>query len=189
MIKLYGTRNSRAFRCLWALEEANLDYDLIEIDWQTGQTRTADFLALNPNGHVPVFEQDGLVLIESLAINLHISQTAAAAFAPATSQEQTQAVQWTVWAMGELEGPHDSANRQDVDVGEAQRQAALGVLNQHLADRDYLVADRFTVADLNVASVLMRPKYMPHVSGFEALADWFGRCAGRPALARALGRA
>ncbi|MEO1322858.1 MAG: glutathione S-transferase family protein [Pseudomonadota bacterium] len=186
MIKLYGTRLSRAFRCLWALEESGLDYELIEVDWQTGETRTSDFLALNPNGHVPVFEMDGLVLVESLAINLHISTLAQTPMSPSDAREQTQAIQWTVWAMGELEGPHDAANRQNVDVDAALRKEALEVLNGHLAEASYLIADRFTVADLNVASVLMRPKYMPYVEAFGHLDDWFRRCASRPALARAL---
>ncbi|MEL6416075.1 MAG: glutathione S-transferase N-terminal domain-containing protein, partial [Pseudomonadota bacterium] len=58
MIKLYGTRNSRAFRCIWALEECGVDYELVPVDWQSGETRTPEFLTINPNGHVPVF-QDG----------------------------------------------------------------------------------------------------------------------------------
>ncbi|MEL7041104.1 MAG: glutathione S-transferase family protein [Pseudomonadota bacterium] len=188
MIKLYGTRNSRAFRCLWALEEYGLDYELIPVDWQTGETRTPDFLAINPNGHVPVFEDGSLRLVESLAINLHISEIAPSDISPQDSFERTQAIRWTIWAMGELEGPHDAANREGVDVSAELRTQALTILDQHLTQSVYLLADRFTIADLNVASVLMRPKYMPHVSRFERLSHWFQTCATRPALARAVQR-
>ena len=187
MIKIYGTRQSRAFRCLWALEEGNLAYELIDVDWQTGETRTPEFLALNPNGHVPVLEQGGLVLFESLAINLHISELAQTSFSPSSASEQTAAIQWTVWSMSELEGPHDAANRQNVDVDEQLRMRAFNVLNRHLEKNTYLFADRFTVADLNVASVLMRPKYMPHVAGHNQLDNWFKRCASRPALDKVFG--
>ena len=90
--------------------------------------------------------------------------------------------------MGELEGPHDSANRRDVDVEEQLRQSALSTLDQHLAENPYLISERFTIADLNVASVLMRPKYMPYISNYDRVDSWFKRCAMRPALAQALGR-
>ncbi|MEM9570225.1 MAG: glutathione S-transferase [Pseudomonadota bacterium] len=188
MIKLYGTRNSRAFRCLWALEESHLEYELVPVDWQTGETRTPDFLALNPNGHVPVFQHEDLILVESLAINIHISQLAQSALTLRSSMDLTHAVQWTIWAMGELEGPHDAANRKNADVDERLRTQALNVLNRHLTHAKFLTADRFSVSDLNVACVLMRPKFMPFVSDYERLHDWFNRCASRPALAKALGR-
>lgn len=186
MIKLYGTRNSRAFRCLWGLEESELEYELVPVDWQRGETRRPEFLALNPNGHVPVFQDGDQILVESLAINLHISQIQPTLISPQNALEQTRTTQWTIWAMAELEGPHDAANRRNADVADGQRHQALQVLDEYLQQVPYLAADRFTVADLNVASVLMRPKYMPHVSDHDRLSDWFQHCASRPALARAL---
>lgn len=188
MIKLYGTRNSRAFRCLWALEESGLKYELVPVDWQSGETRQPEFLALNPNGHVPVFQDGELIMVESLAINLHISQIAASTLSLTDPLERSKAIEWSLWAMGELEGPHDSANRRDVDVDDALRLRAFSVLDEHLHQTAYLIADRFTVADLNVASVLMRPKYMPYLSRFTHLEAWFKSSAARPALSRALGR-
>ena len=186
MIKLYGTRNSRAFRCLWALEECGVPYELVPIDWQTGETRTPEFLAINPNGHVPVLQDGDLILVESLAINLHIAQINPSSLSLDNPMETTKAIEWTTWAMGELEGPHDSANRSNSDVENKLRAQAMTVLDNHLDQTPYLISERFTMADLNVASVLMRPKYMPHLSGCDRLQDWFSRCASRPALAKAL---
>lgn len=188
MIRIYGTKDSRAFRCLWALEEAGLDYELVPIDFRTADTKTPEFLKLNPNGRVPVFEQDGFILVESLAINLHIASLVDTSLAPAAGFETSLAIQWTVWAMGELEGPHDAANRDNSDVDDELRTRTMKVLDNHLSRTSYLVSDHFTVADLNVASILMRPKYTPHLSRFDRVQDWFGRCASRPALAKALGR-
>jgi len=188
MIKIYGTRGSRAFRCLWALEESDLKYELVEVDWKTGETRTPEFLALNPSGHVPVYERDGLVLVESLAINLHVCRSNHSAISASNPPEESLVLQWTIWAMGELEGPHDSANRRDVDVEHQLRHSALSSLDQHLSKNLYLISERFTVADLNVASVLMRPKYMPYLSNYDRVDSWFKRCATRPALTQALGR-
>lgn len=137
---------------------------------------------------MPVYENNGFVLIESLAINLHISRSNKSAISPSTPLEESQAIQWAVWAMGELEGPHDSANRRAVDVEEECRNSALSVLNQHLAEHSYLISERFTVADLNVAALLMSPKYMPFISNYGQVESWFKRCATRPALAQALDR-
>ena len=188
MIKLYGTRNSRAFRCLWALEECDIQHELVSVDWQKSETRTPEFLAINPNGHVPVFQDGDLILVESLAINLHIFQSGASSLSPVSANENTKTIEWTIWAMGELEGPHDAANRNNCDVDGELRTRAMEVLDNHLDQSSYLVSDSFTVADLNVASVLMRPRYMPHLSNFDRLHSWFGECASRPALAKALGR-
>lgn len=186
MIKLYGTRNSRAFRCLWALEEYGTPYELVPVDWQTGETKTSEFLAINPNGHVPVFQDGDLILVESLAINLHIAHTHSSPLSPTSSLEQTKAIEWTIWAMGELEGPHDAANQSNSDVDNDLRTRAMAILDNQLDQGTYLISDRFTVADLNIASVLMRPKYMPHLSNFDRLQNWFSQCASRPALAKAI---
>lgn len=188
MIKLYGTRNSRAFRCIWALEECGVDYELVPVDWQSGETRTPEFLTINPNGHVPVFQDGDLILVESLAINLHIYQSEASSRSLRAPLENTKAIEWTIWAMGELEGPHDAANRNNTDVDAELCASAMAVLETHLSKAPYLISDRFTVADLNVASVLMRPKYMPHLADFDRVQNWFNQCASRPALAKALGR-
>lgn len=186
MTKLYGTRNSRAFRCLWALEECGVPYELVPVDWQTGETRTPEFLAINPNGHVPVLQDGDLILVESLAINLHIAQNNGSPLSLDSPKETTKAIEWTTWAIGELEGPHDAANRSNSDVENDLRVRAMTVLDNHLDQTPNLISERFTVADLNVASVLMRPKYMPHLSNFDRLQDWFSRCASRPALAKAI---
>ena len=60
MIKIYGTRDSRAFRCLWALEESDLEYELVEVDWKTGESRTPEFLALTQTDTYPFMRMTGL---------------------------------------------------------------------------------------------------------------------------------
>ena len=53
-LKIYGVARSRAFRVLWMAKELGLDYEHVKIDFATGEARTPSFLALNPNGQVPV---------------------------------------------------------------------------------------------------------------------------------------
>jgi glutathione S-transferase len=61
-LKIYGVARSRAFRTLWMAKELGLDYEHIKVDFSTGETRTPAHLALNPNGHVPVIDDDGFIL-------------------------------------------------------------------------------------------------------------------------------
>ena len=61
-LKIYGVARSRAFRTLWMAKELGLDYEHVKVDFATGETRTPAHLALNPNGHVPVIDDNGLIL-------------------------------------------------------------------------------------------------------------------------------
>ncbi len=168
------------------LEECGVPYRLAETDFATGATRTPEFLAVNPNGHVPVLRDGELVLFESLAINLHLAQRYAQDLWPHDIDDQSRLYQWCAWAMGELEGPHDAANKVGAPVAQVQVQAALAALATRLQDRDFLLGPQFTVADLNVAAVLMRPSYQKQAAAHEVIGGWFRRCAKREALQRAV---
>ena len=73
-LKIYGVARSRAFRTLWMAKELGLDYEHVKVDFATGETRTPAHLALNPNGQVPVIDDNGFVLWESMAINLNLAK-------------------------------------------------------------------------------------------------------------------
>jgi len=74
MLKIYGVARSRAFRVLWMARELGLDYEHVKVDFASGETREPGFLALNPNGHVPVIDDAGFILWESMAINLYLAK-------------------------------------------------------------------------------------------------------------------
>src|ERR687898_3309911 len=74
MLRLYGAARSRAVRTLWMLGELGLDYDHKDYLPRAPETRTPEFRALNPNGSVPVIDDDGFVLSESMAINLYLAK-------------------------------------------------------------------------------------------------------------------
>lgn len=197
MIKLYGVPRSRALRSLWMLEELGLPYENVKITPQT-DTRTPEFLRINPNGHVPVLQEDGLTLCESMAINLYLARKYDKGLWLKAVEDEGRAFQWSVWAMTELEDPIITALRNRVLLPEEQRDAQkaddaaqrfvapLKVLDGALAGKTYLVGDTFTVADLNVAAVLMlAPLAKLDLSGAANVQAWLGRCTSRPALARA----
>ena len=73
MIKLYGAPFTRAGRAVWMLEEVGQAYEIISKDPRTGETRSSEMLALNPNGHVPVIDDNGTIIWESMAVNLYLA--------------------------------------------------------------------------------------------------------------------
>jgi len=165
MIKLYGVSQSRAFRCLWMLEELGLEYEHVPIKF-TGETRTPEFLAINPNGHVPALSDGDTVLFESMAINLYLAEKYDGGLRPKSVEDRGRALQWSFWVMTETEKhvvellfntlilPEASRNAAAAAAAAAALAAPFAVLDAALAGRDFLVGDAFSVADLNVASVL-----------------------------------
>ena len=85
------------------------------------------------------------------------------------------------WALSELEGPHDALNRTGTPIDQQRLDRALDALRKALSDRAYLVADHFTVADLNTSAILMRPSYRKIAKADVAVGQWFERCTSRAA--------
>ena len=194
-LKIYGVARSRASRVLWMAKELGLDYEHVKVDFATGETRTPAHLALNPNGHVPVIDDDGLILWESMAINLYLAKKyGAGGLYPSRLGDEARAWQWSFWGVTEVERPVLTAMMNRAIYPESQRDLAaadaaektlaqpLGVLDGVLARSAYLLGDHFTVADLNVASILAwaRPARID-MSAFPKVAEWLKNCAERPA--------
>jgi glutathione S-transferase len=194
-LKIYGVARSRAARVLWIAKELGLGYEHVKVDFATGATRTPAHLALNPNGHVPVIDDDGFILWESMAINLYLAKKyGAGRLYPTRLEDEARAWQWSFWGMTEAERPvltammnravlpEDNCDAAAADAAEKTLARPLGVLEGVLGRRSHLLEDRFTVADLNVASILAwaRPAQID-MSAFPKVADWLRICAERPA--------
>jgi glutathione S-transferase len=193
-LKIYGVARSRTFRTLWMAKELGLDYEHVKVDFPI-ETRTQAHLALNPNGHVPVIDDDGFVLWESMAINLYLARKyAAGTLYPARIEDEARAWQWSFWGMTEVERPvltalfnhailpEDKRDAAAADDAEKQLTQPLRVLDGALRRGANLLGDNFTVADLNVASILAwaRPAQID-MSPFQRVAEWLKNCAERPA--------
>src|SRR6516164_3105308 len=124
-LKIYGVARSRTFRTLWMAKELGLDYEHLKVDFATGETRAPAHLALNPNGHIPVIDDDGFVLWESMAINLYLAKKySAARLYPTGLEHGAQAWQWSFWGMTEVERPLLAALLNRAVYPEAERDAA-----------------------------------------------------------------
>jgi glutathione S-transferase len=124
-LKIYGVARSRAFRTLWMAKELGLDYEHIKVDFATGETRTPAHLALNPNAHIPVIDEDGFVLWESMAINLYLAKKhSLGRLYPSRLEDEARAWQWSFWGMTEVERPVLTALFNRAILPEDERDAA-----------------------------------------------------------------
>ena len=192
MIKLYGVPRSRTMRALWMLEELQVPYENIPVSF-LGDSRKPEYLKINPNGHIPALQDGDLTLFESLAINLYLARKYDKGLWPKTTEGEAKAFQWSIWAMTELEEPLLTALMHRVFLPAEQRDAKkaddaaervktpLKVLDGQLTG-DYLAGKDFTVADLNVASVLslgLAAKF--DFGAYPNVQQWLSRCVSRPA--------
>jgi glutathione S-transferase len=203
-LTIYGTAASRAVRPLWVAEELRLVYANAPLHYLSGGTRTPEFLAINPNGHIPVVVDDGVVVWESMACALYLAARfrpdGVASLGATTSAEQADLLRWSFWAVTECEKDalvflmHSALmpeeRRKPTLALEAERRLAqpLSVLEQHLQQHQnslpapFLAGARFTVADVCVASVLAWVRHAPALMGpCPAVQAWLARCLARPA--------
>lgn len=196
-LKVYGVPQSRAARTLWMAEECGVPYEHVKTDFAAG-TKSDEYKAINPNARIPAIDDDGVVVWESMAINLYLAKKYGGELAPKNAAEEAHATQWSFWVMTEIEKPLLNAlfartGMMGMPKDEAvaakyfdEIRKPLGVLNDHLAKHEYVLGNRFTVADLNVACVLNWAS-----AGRFSLAEWpkveawLAKCAARPAAKKA----
>jgi glutathione S-transferase len=201
MIELYGNTRSRAMRCLWMLEETGQPYRLIEKSTRADDLQGADYLRLNPNARIPTLVDGDVVLWESMAINLYLAQKYQGPM-HCDAKVLGLAAQWSFWAMLETEAllldllthravlPEFARDASHAERAELLLRKPLGVLDAALKERPYLAGDAFTVADLNVASILAWGKMgRLGFSAWPVLAKWLDACLARPAYGRVRERA
>jgi glutathione S-transferase len=193
MLTIYGVYRSRASRNLWLANELGIPFKHVPIMQHyrlkepipagVVHTKSPEFLKVNPNGHIPSMDDDGLVLHESLAINLYLAKKHGGPLAPANVAEDGEMSMWSLWAVTEVEAQALSIAQNGVtEAALAALRGPFAVLEKALAKTGYLVGGRFTVADVNVAEIVR------YAQGATSLFDaapkvkaWYAACVGRPA--------
>jgi len=203
-LTIYGTAASRTFRTIWMAKELGLDFSHEPVDFRAGDTQQDWYLAINPNGHIPSIRDGDFTLWESFAINLYLSRKYPGSVSPNGLEEEMTAIQWSIWALTELNAHCDTILLQSFRPT-GQRDAALiahafesmrkpmGVFERHIAAFGWILGGRFTVADLNVASVIRTlpriaselPQASDEVAAFNKLSQWLTACLQRPAAVAA----
>jgi len=186
----------RDLRVRWALEEAGLPYEenLIGPDDQ----KSDRYRALQPFGQVPVLEEDETAMFESGAIVLHIAERTPALM-PDDGHERERVRTWMLAALNSVEPPIMMLNFIDLQPGGVADGAKplrdtiagwigmrLDNLAKFLGDREHLVADRFTAADLLMTTVLRILRNTDLVAQRPTLDAYKKRNEERPAFVKAL---
>ena len=186
--------SGNGYKVRLVLRELGLPHDLVEVDIVKGGSRTQEFLAKNPNGRIPVLEiPDKGFLSESHAIISYLAD--GSALVPEDPFDRARMWQWLCFEQYNLE-PNvatvrfwlHSLHKTEAELGEKLTDkrrlgfAALDVLERGLADRDYLVANRYTLADIGLYAYT----HVAEEGGFPldrypAIRAWCARIAARPA--------
>ena len=205
MLTIYGVHRSRASRNIWLANELGLAFKLMPVMQRYRlpdpppagvlHTKSPEFLKVNPNGHIPTLDDDGLVLHESLAINLYLAKKHGGPLAPANTAEDGQMTMWALWAATEVE-PHainiiyhrvsNAGRPMDPKIADAAVEPLHGpfvALDEALAEDGHLVGGRFTVADINVAEVVRYAQAAPELfDKAPRVKAWLAACQARPAF-------
>lgn len=183
---------SSAGRCMWLLEELGQPYEPVAVDMRGGEHKSPEFLALNPNGKVPVMVEDDFVLWESLAINEYLADKFRPEFRGRTAQERGSIAQWSYWSVANVAhiveplilrnyGRALSDERADECIKTTLHY--IGILDKALSGREWLVGDVFSLADLNVAAVVMGAVMVKiDMTEFSNVQRWLGTITSRPAF-------
>ena len=199
-LTLYGGVQTRAGRCLWALEELGLPYRLVPVMPAVGDTRTPTYLALNPLGKVPTLVHDDFVLTESTAINAYLVELAPTPLWPTDARSRARIHQWSSWATTELEyhltvmvrevrraapgAPDGAVIKACLEGCEASLAALESHLAQNTPNRAYVAGEAFTMGDVNTAFSVNFVASRIAMDRFPKAQAWLARCLARPAWAR-----
>jgi glutathione S-transferase len=186
VMRIFG--DSISGNCLkvkWVANLLNRPYEWVEIDIMQGQSRTPEFLAMNPWGQVPVvLLEDGRPLAQSNAIMLHLAE--GTDLIPSDAYDRAKMFEWLFWeqysheptvAVVRFKVKYQKMAVADVDpVLFGKARACLERMEDHLTDRTFFVGDSLSLADVAlVAYTRMAPDGGFDLSPYPALLSWIGR--------------
>ena len=195
MYTLYSMRRSgNCYKVRLALARLDIPHELIEIDILKGETRTPEFLAMNPSGHVPLLEATpGRYIAESNAILWYIAGRTPL-FPETDRAERAEMLQWMFFEQHSLEPNIGAAyfwlalvkggrelQQHALEDWMQEGYRALGVMEKHLATRQFFAANRYSIADI----ALYAYTHLAHqcdydLAGFPAVRGWLDRVAAQP---------
>jgi glutathione S-transferase len=198
-LTFYYSPRSNASRIFWTLAELGVPHEAVKLDLRAGDQKKPEFLAKNPNGKVPTIVLDGTPMFESVAIQIALGErygVEKGLWPKIGSAEHFQALSWLVWGQvsvgtalirylmntGEWM-PKEQQNAGQAESALKEIHSLLKILNDRLDGRDYVVGSSFTIADLDLASVMAWGVGFAKIdiSAYPKLQAWLGKINERPA--------
>lgn len=185
--------SGNGYKVRLVLRQLGLPYELVELDIKHGATRTPEFLAKNPNGRIPLLEIPGRgYLAESHAIIAYLAE--GSALVPADPLDRARMWQWMCFEQYNLEPNIGTARfwlaslgKSEAELGEKLEEkrrnghAALAVLEHGLAGREFLVGERYSLADIALyAYTHVAPEGGFALDAYPAIRAWCARIAAQP---------
>lgn len=202
MLKVWGRKNSSNVRkVLWCAEELALPYKREEAGGAFGVVDSPQYRALNPNGRVPMIEDDGFVLWESNAIVRYLAARYGddTSWYPSDVRVRAQADKWMDWTTASFAGPfrdvfwgvlRTPADQQDwLQINAASNTCAelLSIVDQALSEKPYLSGDEIGMGDIPLGSFIYAWFEMPiERPQMLHLSAWYERLKLRPAYRNAV---
>ena len=195
MLKIWGRTNSiNVQKVLWTCAELGLPFERIDAGMQFGVNNTPEYKAMNPNGLVPLIDDDGLLLWESHAIVRHLARKhGLGTLCPADPRQLADADRWMEWYSTTLwnhmkpvfwiliRTPPEKRNLAEVEDNRKRLAGYLAMADAHLAKNEHFAGTAFTMADIPHAVLAHRwfnvPIERPALSHYER---WFRTVSARP---------
>ena len=201
MLKLWGRLNSiNVQKVVWCLEEVGLSYERVEAGGPFGVVDTPAYRTLNPNGRVPVMEEDGFVLWESNAIVRYLAaKHGEGGLWPTDLRQRADADRWMDWqtttfsqAMlaafhGLVRTAPEKRDGAAIEASLAGAEAMARLLDQHLSARTFVAGEAFTMGDIAAGAAAHRWLHLaPNRVPLPHVERWYASLIARPAATKAL---
>ena len=195
MIELYTAPTPNGYKVSVALEELGLPYTVHSVDLTSGKQKSPEFLAMNPNGRIPVIVDDGFPIFESGAILMYLAEKTGRLM-PQDVQGRSRVVQWLMFQMGGIGPMMGQANvfyryfperiQPAIDRYHGEVKRLFGVLDRHLAENEWL-ADDYSIADIANWCWTRTARWSGvDPEPFENMARWHRAIAARSAAQRGI---
>jgi glutathione S-transferase len=203
-ITFYYSPMSSAVIAHWALEELGVPVEKVKIDLTKGEQKKPEYVALNPNGKVPLLVVDGTPIFETVAILSYLGETYGVekGLYPAAGLKRAEAIKWMAWAgvtLGEALSRYSHAGHERFPKelhhepsrarGKADVESCVAILEGELtkSKRPYLLGDAFTLVDLQLSGWVGYLGMMGFdLAKYPTVVAWSQRCTQRPAFGKVM---
>ena len=198
MLKIWGRISSvNVQKVMWAVSELGLAHERIDAGLHFGAVNETWYRAMNPNGRVPVIDDDGFVLYESNAITRYLStQYGMGSLCPADVQTRAAADRWMDWATttmhpvmtplfwGLIRTPPEKRDPAALDQQRADMEGVMAILDAHLASQPFVAGETLTMGDIPAGCFTQRWSALPIERGTHThLNAWLARLRARAGFA------
>ena len=195
-MRLWGRRSAfNVQKVMWAMAELGLEYEHLEVGGRFRGLETPQFLALNPNGRIPVLEDNGLAIWESHTIIRYLAATyGAGSLWPSDPRVRSLADRWMDWMLATLQPefmklfwgffrtPEKHRNVKLIEAAMTQCEKHFAVLDAHLQGRAFVAGENFSMGDIPVATSLYRYFEMGiSIPELPNVCAWYEGLSARPA--------